>query len=203
MLALNSLEFMTTISNEPNTNVNRKETMTQPNTTAKQTHVSHNSGNNEWYTPANILESARTVLGGFDIDVASNEVAQNLVKAEVFYTKEDSSLDKDWMGSIWMNPPYSAALIKQFCLKLNTEVKKGNTTSFITLTNNATETMWFKDLYEVSSCFCLLHKRVKFLDENLKPVNAPLQGQVVCYLGDNKEGFIREFSKLGNVMIKP
>lgn len=165
-------------------------------------HVSNNSGNNEWYTPSDILELARTLLGGIDVDPASNYVAQENVKAKVFYTIEDSGLTKDWCGGVWMNPPYSSALIKQFCAKLKEEVTKRNTTSFVTLTNNATETKWFKDLYDASHAFCFLTKRVKFLNSEGQPVGSPLQGQVICYRGNNIEKFQELFEQVGCCMVK-
>ena len=164
-------------------------------------HVSNNSGNNEWYTPPDILELARTLLGGIDVDPASNVVAQQSVKAKVFHTKEDSGLTKDWQGSVWMNPPYSSVLIRQFCTKLKEEVLKGNTQSFVTLTNNATETRWFKELYDVSYAFCFLEKRVKFLNPFGQP-GQPLQGQVICYRGNNVRGFQELFEQVGCCMVK-
>ncbi len=170
----------------------------------KKAHVTNNSGNNEWYTPSNIIELSREALGVIDTDPCSNETAQQVVKACQFYTVETNGLDKSWYGNVWMNPPYSAALIKQFCAKLKNEYLVGNTTAFITLTNNATETKWFKDLYEVSSVVCFLTKRVKFLNSNLVPANTPLQGQVLCFQGhtSQKERFVRNFSELGLVLNK-
>ena len=171
---------------------------------SKKTHVSNNSGNNEWYTPPNIIELARNAMGSIDVDPSSCEIAQSSVKAKTYWTKETNGLDKEWIGNIWMNPPYSAALIKPFCAKLNHEYLSGNTKSFITLTNNATETQWFKQLYEVSSVFCFLTKRVKFLGKNLEPLGAPLQGQVLCFQGDSiqKERFINNFSEMGLILFK-
>jgi len=165
-------------------------------------HVKHNSGNNEWYTPDYILEAARNTLGQFDIDPASNTIAQKRVQSGIFYTVDNSGLDKEWSGKVWMNPPYSGTLIKLFCSKLKDEVTLGNTVEFITLTNNATETGWFKTLYEISDAFCFLTKRVKFLDCSGKPANTPLQGQVICYKGSCVSMFKEQFSKYGLVMVK-
>lgn len=165
-------------------------------------HVANNSGNNEWYTPDDILNRARMVLGGFDTDPASNEIAQAKVMASTFYTKENSGLLADWYGSVWMNPPYSAALIKQFCGKLKHEVRASNVNSFITLTNNATETKWFADLYEVSDAFCFLTKRVRFLTPEGNLSGQPLQGQVICYYGKDIDLFVKTFGDLGCCMVK-
>lgn len=167
-------------------------------------HVKHNSGNNEWYTPSNIIELARNTMGSIDTDPSSCEIAQQTVKASTYWTKETNGLDKPWYGNVWMNPPYSAALIKLFSSKLNHEYSAGNTKSFITLTNNATETQWFKQLYDVSSVLCFLTKRVRFLDQQLKPIGAPLQGQVLCFQGNDlqKDAFIKNFSDLGLILKK-
>lgn len=167
-------------------------------------HVKHNSGNNEWYTPASIIELARNTMGSIDVDPSSCDVAQQTVKAATYWTKETNGLDKSWYGNVWMNPPYSAALIKQFCTKLNQECSNGNVKSFINLTNNATETQWFKQLYEVSSVFCFLTKRVKFLDQELKPIGAPLQVQVLCFQGNSEQAskFVECYGELGIILKK-
>lgn len=167
-------------------------------------HVKYNSGNNEWYTPLHILERVTNTLGVIDLDVASCPVAQQNVKALNYYTEQDDALTKEWYGNVWMNPPYSSALIKQFCSKLNKEYTNGNINSFICLTNNATETTWFKELYVCSKVFCFTSKRVKFLDSDGNPKNQPLQGQVLCANGDEAtlSRFVQHFSDTGLILFK-
>jgi ParB-like chromosome segregation protein Spo0J len=103
----------------------------------KKAHVAQNSGNNEWYTPAPFIEAARAVLGGFDLDPASSEIANRTVKAEQIFTAEDDGLKQDWpIGSIWMNPPYAQPLMGQFATKFAEEIRRGS--EGIVLVNNAT-----------------------------------------------------------------
>lgn len=92
-------------------------------------HVGQNSGENEWYTPAPIIEAARAVLGDIDLDPASTEAANSTVKAAQFFSAEDNGLDQAWHGRVWMNPPYSQPLVQQFADKLVTSVKAGDVTA--------------------------------------------------------------------------
>lgn len=67
--------------------------------------VRHSSDTNEHYTPADIVEAARTTLGAFDLDPASCGAANQHVQAAKFYTKEDNGYMKFWEGRVFLNPP--------------------------------------------------------------------------------------------------
>lgn len=167
-------------------------------------HVAHNSGNNEWYTPQWLVDKVKYVLGEIDVDPASNEIAQKQIGAKVFYTKDNNGLDKEWHGSLFMNPPYSSALIKPFCAKLKQEVKERRVNSFITLTNNATETAWFRDIAELADVFCFLNKRVRFVSQDGAFGKTPLQGQVIAYRWganpNNHDRFLETFGESGIIL---
>jgi phage N-6-adenine-methyltransferase len=159
-------------------------------------HVSYNTGNNEWYTPSEYIEAARNVMGEIELDPASSHKANETVKALRYYTSENDGLSKQWIGKVWMNPPYSVDLIYRFCEKLTWHYKEGDITEAIVLVNNATETNWFNILIEQAGAVVFPKGRVKFQTSN-GSVGAPLQGQAIIYLGDNVEIFLSEFKHFG------
>ena len=160
----------------------------------KRPHVANNSGNNEWYTPAEYIEAARNAMGSIDTDPASNDIANKIVKAEKYYTIETNGLAHDWTGNVWMNPPYSSDLISKFVEKLKEQ--RANYNQAIILVNNATETQWFYEIVKIASAVCFPKSRVKFYMPDGK-TGAPLQGQAVLYVGDNYEKFISAFGGIG------
>jgi ParB family chromosome partitioning protein len=164
-------------------------------------HVSHNSGQNEWYTPKKYIDAARAVMGGIDLDPASSPRANQIVGATQYYTKDDDGLTMQWGGKVWMNPPYAQPLIGQFTEKLKYHVEAGDVQEAIVLINNATETEWFGALLDIFSAVCFPEGRIKFIDEQGRPSGAPLQGQAIIYIGVNRAQFIKEFKGFGECLL--
>jgi len=162
----------------------------------KHVHVAQNSGENEWYTPPQFIESARNVMGQIDLDPASSEIANKTVQASVIFTKDDDGLRKQWNGNVWMNPPYAQPLMSQFAEAVSIKYEKGEINQAIVLVNNATETQWWQRMASCSSAVCFPKTRIRFLDPDGNP-GAPLQGQSILYFGKNKSAFVEQFSKYG------
>jgi hypothetical protein len=162
-------------------------------------HVAHNSGNNEWYTPEDIVEAARSVLGRIDLDPASSATANSVVKAKKFYTTDDDGLSMAWEGRVWMNPPYASDLVYRFCEKITACVKNGAIPEAVALVNNATETKWFQLMCSVASAICFPASRIKFWHPE-KTQAAPLQGQAILYFGKNSRKFYASFIHMGTIV---
>lgn len=162
----------------------------------KEPAQSHNSGNNDWHSPSDIVEAARDTMGSIDTDPASSDIANKTVKAAIYYTEQTNGLDKTWSGNVWMNPPYAKDLIVKFSEKFISELP--NIKQAIVIVNNATETDWFNNLSEKASAICHVNKRVKFL-EPMGSKGHPLQGQVVLYFGNDALKFKEHFSCFGQI----
>ena len=164
--------------------------------------ILHSSASNEWYTPAEYVDAARALMGGIDLDPASCELANETVKAERFFTKEDDGFEKPWSGRVWMNPPFgleggesnqgrwSSRLIERF--------EAGEVSEAVFLTNATTDRSWFKAFWKHALCF--VDKRIAFFSPDGKKMQ-PTHGNVLVYLGDEVEGFIRLFGPFGQVVI--
>jgi phage N-6-adenine-methyltransferase len=165
---------------------------------ANGSHVSLNSGENEWYTPPQYVEAAREAMGSIDLDPASCETAQANVKAERYFDIDQNGLDKPWRGNVWLNPPYSKDLVGLFAAKVVEESQRYD--QAIVLVNNATDTAWFHQLSSVASAACFFRGRIKFLDKTGNPANTPVQGQVAIYIGPNPKRFCQCFEHMGKVV---
>jgi DNA N-6-adenine-methyltransferase (Dam) len=94
----------------------------------------------EWYTPEKYIASARVVLGDIDLDPASCESANKVVRAGTYFTIDQDGLKADWFGRVWLNPPYGKAC-SAFAAKLCEAYDKEEIESAILLVNsNSTDT---------------------------------------------------------------
>ena len=162
-------------------------------------HVSNNSGENEWYTPAKYIAMARRVMGQIDLDPASTLAVNEVIKANTFYSKDEDGLSQKWFGKVWMNPPYEQPLIFQFSEKISDCYDRHEITEAIALVNNATETKWFQRMAWSATAVCFPLGRVKFWHPEREREATPLQGQAFLYFGDKTTQFSRIFKNEGRV----
>lgn len=158
---------------------------------------------NEWYTPSEIIEAARTVMGCIDLDPASCEAANQVVQADQFYTRRMDGLNLDWHGNVWLNPPYghtddgksNQAVWTDRILQAwdDREIQQAVYLPILDPT-----CQWWAPIWEHP--FCVFKSRIKFL-VNGKPGNAPRYAHVAVYFGHHIAAFAREFSRFGRIVV--
>lgn len=164
-------------------------------------YTSMNTASNiEWYTPSHIIEKARHVMNGIDLDPYTSESAQITVQASHYFTKESDGLISDWprVNSVWVNPPYAKGLIEPCINRLITEYKIGTYKTAIVLVNNSTETEWFHRLLGICAGGCMIHKRISFINgSGMKVHDQNTRGQIALYIGDDFATFVDTFNSNG------
>jgi phage N-6-adenine-methyltransferase len=159
-------------------------------------HRAMGTGENEWYTPQQYIEAARTVMGGIDLDPATSTKVQERIQAGKFLTKRQNGLGQKWSGNVWLNPPYSQPDIDLFVKKMVKEVKAGHVSQAIMLTHNYTDTSWFHLAESCAALVCFTRGRIKFVDAEDNEC-APTQGQAFFYYGKNEVAFRKSFAAFG------
>ena len=160
----------------------------------------HN-GDDEWITPTPVLDLARRVLGSIDLDPATNLPAQERVCATVFYTIEDDGLSRPWRGRVWINPPYSRALIPLFVTKLIAEYEAGRVSAAVLMTPLATDTAWFRAAERACTAVCFTHQRIHCdKSDGGKPHRARVPS-AFFFFGNRVAAFQRHFGTLGRVYL--
>lgn len=69
---------------------------------AMGSHQSHDAETHTWLTPPHIIEA----LGPFDLDPCAAPEPRPWPTARVHWNRDDNSLNREWTGRVWLNPPY-------------------------------------------------------------------------------------------------
>lgn len=147
------------------------------------------------YTPVEVLQLVHEFWPqGIDLDPASDEVANMLVRAMRIYTEADNGLDPVWHADrLFMNPPYSLAA--KFIGKLRGDHLFGFVKEAITLTKADISTKWFADIWGNASAICFVDHRLRF---GTARTGAPFCS-AIAYFGPDKQRFSCLFSQMGPV----
>ena len=159
--------------------------------------INQDSGNTEWYTPSEIVEMAREVMGSIDLDPFSSEEANHTVDADNIYTEKDNGIWHPWFGNVWMNHPFGRKTNKLCIEKLMREYYTQHIRQACCITFAATSEAWFRPLLQYPQCF--IHGRTNYYLPDGTKKKGVTKGSVVTYLGDNVEKFKEVFSQIGTV----
>lgn len=151
----------------------------------------------EWYTPAWLIDLARTTMGGIDLDPASSVQAQATVQATRFYTEADNGYQKPWGGRVWLNPPFSDT--PRWVRRLAASYADGDVTQAVLLVNSAPGYSWWEALWRVYPV-CMLEKRVAFLNEQGVGAGTAKKGTTIAYMGPYLNKFESVWGAHGRVL---
>jgi ParB-like chromosome segregation protein Spo0J len=160
------------------------------------------SESNEWFTPPQYVDMARSLLGEIDLDPASNAYAnEKVVHAGIYYDIQTNGLDQEWAGRVWLNPPYGrdegGSNQEAWSRRLIEQYEAGITKEAVLLVNANTEAKWFQPLYNYLICFT--NHRIRFYNTEGTP-SQPTQGNAFIYFGNQPERFTELFSQFGVVI---
>lgn len=149
------------------------------------------TGDDEWYSPSEIVEMARATMGSIDLDPASNETANRTVKATVFYDKTSDGLRQPWSGNVYLNPPWSVKAGKSaFIGRLIEHLLSGAVEQAVLVTTIDLSSNWGNPIRAHASALCLSTGPVKYHKGNDRARQAPNgNGSAISYFGPNMDRF--------------
>ena len=142
----------------------------------------------DWLTPVQFIQPAEDMLGGIDLDPASDG---ERIPAKLHYTKADDGLhpNRAWQGRVFLNPPLTLA--QQFVGRLLFEFESNNVTEAILIVPAMTDASWFRKLKRFIRAF-LARPEFGWSDMIAEPL-------VAIYLGSRDSMFHQAFASLGHV----
>ena len=146
----------------------------------------------EWYTPRWLVEE----LGPFDLDPCS-PIDRPYDIAPLSYNKEDDGLSKSWPENavVFMNPPYSRPLLRQFVERL---AEHGNG---IALLKNQVDNLLFQEVvFQKAISMLFMRHRVKFIRPDGK-TGEPFFGSVLVAFGKKCDYRLRHCSIEGKYVV--
>lgn len=161
--------------------------------------INQDSGDTEYYTDPRIVNAAREVMGGIDLDPASSEIANRIIRASTFFDELDDGLQQAWFGKVFMNHPFSRAGNPLWVNKLISQYENGLIEQSCNICFAATSEVWFRPLHKYPQCY-LVPRTNYYLPDGRKKTGVT-KGSVVTYLGPNVDKFAGVFSEFGEVKI--
>lgn len=135
--------------------------------------------NDEWYTPSWLFKAINIE---FDLDPCSPGSPPSTVPAKRHLTKADNGLQAEWLGSVWLNPPFSS---KREWYRRMLDHRFG-----ITLMPARTETHEFQEYMNAADALLFLKGRIYF-ERGSRPgangngaTTTPPFGIVLCAYGE-------------------
>ena len=152
--------------------------------------------NHERYTPSAIVDAVRRVFGQIDLDPASSTKANKVVQAKSIFTKRINGLRRRWHGRVFLNPPFDDW--PSWVAKLNQEIEAGRVKEAIVI--GPANISAFCPLFKRTSLLFIPRERPKYYDPDSDRLIDPPFGSLICYVGRNRDRFIKAFGAKGEML---
>lgn len=135
----------------------------------------NNGKSNEYYTPPYVFDAMECV---FDLDVAApKDLSKIFVPARTFIT--ENSLQVQWIGYAWMNPPFGGRNSKSQWLDKIYQHRNG-----IALTPDRTSAPWWQKAAREACVHLQVAKKIKFYTPDGTTANSPSTGTTLFAYGE-------------------
>lgn len=128
----------------------------------------------EWYTPPHVFKALGCT---FDMDVATTHPPIPWVPATRWWDK--NSLERMWVGFIWMNPPFGGR--NGISPWLEKFFAHGNG---IALTPDRTSAPWWQRFARQADSILFVSPKLKFIGADGMPGDSPAQGTCLMASGE-------------------
>lgn len=161
--------------------------------------LQHKKGD-ENYTPEWFVSVCREFLGSIELDFFSCQLANKVIKAKKFYTKENSALDRDLSKykKKFANPPYSKYLVDKCVDHVLRFAHIGET---LLLVNTDPSVKWYQRARDKCSAYLNPSSRMQFYSPHRNPEDKTRNryAQTLFYFGDRPDEFAKQFSQFGQI----
>lgn len=154
--------------------------------------------NDTWRTPYTVIDLIRRTMNSIDCDPCTSEYANRYIQAPHYFTCERDGLTAGalWRGNVFLNPPYSANLVKRFTAKAIQQHEAQVSQQTMILVNCCTDTSWFHALIDYAQrcegVVMFTRKRLSFLYPDSEfCADQNRVGQTFVYYG-NRQKIVKE-----------
>ncbi len=152
--------------------------------------------NHERYTPPELTEMVRRVLGGIDLDPDSSAEANKVVNAKAFFTKRNDGLKKRWHGRVFLNPPFGDW--PSWVAKLDYELAARRVKQAIVI--GPANLSAFRLLLARGGLLAVPDNRPKYYNPHDDRLIDPPFGSLICYVGGDDKRFLTVFGVGGLIL---
>lgn len=152
-------------------------------------------------TPTEYLMAASEVLDTITLDPASSSFANKHVCAETYFAASDRSLDINWFGNVWLNPPWKINTTENtaWIAKLLSEYKVKRVNAAIAMLPVVNFAHVILEAGDTEVSFCLCRKPSMLYDRTMTQQVGENRSNMFIYVGDKHGLFMQVFSRYGAV----